>query len=99
MSFDRSLNGVDVLRGRAHENPLPGEHSHDVQIAGGQDGLELKIGYIYKYIGIYPLIANARDNALQKVWQWRFGDGCKKPNMLGADCDAGVPTVWSPYLK
>ena len=90
---------MDVLRVNAHENPLAGDELHGMQIAGGQDCLELEAGRIYTYIGIYPLIANVSDNALHKVWKPIFGASCEKPYMLGAERDAGASAVLSPYLK
>ena len=48
--FNGPLNGMNVFRGNANENRLPGNEFHGVQNAGRQNCLELKIRHIDKQI-------------------------------------------------
>jgi hypothetical protein len=46
---------------------MPNDVVDGMQFAGGQDGLELKIGYVHHHVGIYPMIADPGNKTLQEV--------------------------------
>ena len=61
---------------------MPNDVVDGMQFAGGQDGLELKIGYVHRHVGIYPLIADPGNKTPQEVGRLTFRWGGEKPNML-----------------
>ena len=52
---------------------MPNDVVDGMQFAGGQDGLELKIGYVHRHVGIYPMIADPGKRCHFTFFRWEMG--------------------------